>query len=81
MYDAGLIWFSERKLGWKSVSDENERTPEVEPKSTNPRQEDKKGEAVTYVAYVVLHPQFYTGGGQKMAILGIQHVLTPKTPL
>jgi len=28
--------------GEKSESDENERTPQVEPKSTNPRQEDKK---------------------------------------
>ena len=28
--------------GEKSVSDENERTPEAEPKSINPRQEDEK---------------------------------------
>ena len=28
--------------GEKSVTDENERAPEVEPKSTNPHQVDKK---------------------------------------
>jgi len=30
------------KLGSKSVNDENERTPEVEPKSINPRLDDEK---------------------------------------
>jgi len=31
-----------KNWGEKSVTDENERTPVVEPKSRNPRQEDRK---------------------------------------
>ena len=44
--------------GEKSVSDENERIPEVGPKLTNPRQEDKKARGSQYVAQVVENGNF-----------------------
>jgi len=49
--------------GEKPVSDENEHTPEVEPKLTNPRQEDEKARQ-SRVAQVVLPPQFLQGGAE-----------------
>ena len=64
--------------GEKSVSDENKRTPEVEPKSTNPRQEDKKARRSHMLHRWFSLPNFYRV--QKTAILGI-HDLTLKTPL
>ena len=68
------------KENWseKSVSDENECTPEVEPKSTNPHQEDKKARRSHVLHRWFSLPNFCRG--QKTAILGIQRVLTPKTP-
>jgi len=60
-----------------SVSDENEYTPEIEPKSSNPRQEDKKARRSHMLRRWFCLSNFYRG--QKMAVWGI-HVLTPKTP-
>jgi len=66
--------FGAVKKNWdeKSVSDENERTPEVEPKSTNPRQDDEKARWSCHPGGSPF-PIFYRGG-QKTAVLGI-HVL------
>jgi len=74
--------FGSMKENWgeKSVSDENKRTPEVEPKSTNPRQEDKKARQSRMLHRWFSLPNFYRGG-QRTAIFRIQHDLTPKTPL
>jgi len=65
-------------LGEKSVSDKNEHTSEVEPKSTNLHQEDKKSRGGSHTLCGWFSISNFTGEGQKMAILGI-HVLTPKT--
>jgi len=50
--------------GEKSVSDENKCTPEVEPKSTNPRQEDKKARRSHMLHRWFSAPNFYRGGAE-----------------
>ena len=45
--------------GEKPVSEENERTPEVGPKSTNPRQEDKKARPSHMLCRWFSLPNFY----------------------
>ena len=55
---------AKENLSEKSVTDENERTPEVEPKSTNPRQEDKKARRSHMLhRWFSLH-NFYRGGAE-----------------
>ena len=51
--------------GEKSVTDENERTPEVEPKSTNPRQEDKKARRSHMLHRWFSLSNFYRGGRKR----------------
>ena len=47
------------KENWvkKSVIDENECTPDVEPKSTNPHQEDNRGQKMAILGIHVLIPK------------------------
>ena len=63
VYNARLIWCSERKLGG-SVSKENERTPEVQQKSTNPHQEDEKARQSRVLCRWFSVPNFYGGGAE-----------------
>ena len=63
--------------GEKSVTDENERTPEVEPKSTSPRQEDKKLRQSHMFHRWFSLSNFYRGGTENG---NNGHTLFSKTP-